>query len=530
VKHIFFDTKNPAAFKHHHSWRLLVVATGVIGVLGVAGINVDSAKAQQAPILRQGISDPVISSSGVIASEAPTVDPEIFTTPLESGTPPVDLVSPTSRPTSIRELSNNNRRAISTLRQGGVGELDDNGLLDPRNNRPVTAVEGRGATASANPYAATGLRLGTFDLFPTLEQSIGYTSNADESQNGRSSTFSQTDFGLRLQSNWSIHQFQAELGATYQRFFNGTSTNLPAANAEGSLRLDVGREYAATFRGAYDLTTESASSANLVTGSAATIVDRPNVEILSASAELARIEGKLRFSLRGSLDKTLYEDASLSNGSNLFQGDRDNVLSGITTRFSYQISPAVTPFVEGRFSKRIYNIVVDRNGNRRDSNTYALRGGLELDFGEKLTGQVALGYAEEDFKDINIAALKGTTFDGAINWSPMRLTTITASGSTSLVSSTNANDNGSILYAGSVGISRQVRPQLTLDANLTASLQDYDTAGRRDVTLGANAGYTYWFNRFVAATGRVSYQTVDSNVAGSSYDVGSVIFGLRLQR
>ena len=107
---------------------------------------------------------------------------------------------------------------------------------------------------------------------------------------------------------------------------------------------------------------------------------------------------------------------------------------------------------------------------------------------------------------------------------------MTATASTSLSPSANTDDNGSIIYSGSLGIARQVRPQLTLDANIRASLRDYDTTGRRDITLGASAGYTYWFNRFVAATGRLSYETVDSNEASASYDAGSIRFGVRLQR
>ncbi len=415
-------------------------------------------------------------------------------------------------------------------RQDPVRTLGEDGQFDTRGNTREAPIEGGGSTTDTDPYAALGIRLGTFDLFPTLEQSIGYTTNADYTQNGDKAGFSETTAGLRLQSDWSRHSFSAELGATYQRFFSGEAEALPTANADAALRLDIGSQHAFTLRGGYDFTTESADSSNLATGSTATIASRPAVEGVTGSAEIARTEGKLRYSLRGSLDKTLYEDADLSDGTILLQADRNNLLAMGTIRLSYQISPAVTPFVEGSFGKRIYDLKVDGNGNRRDSNLYALRGGLELNFGEKLNGQFAVGYTAEDFKDASISTLKALTLDGSINWSPVRLTTVTATASTSLSPSATIDDNGSVIYTANLGISRQVRPQLTLDANLTGTIQDYDSTGRRDVTLGANAGYTYWFNRFVAATGRVSYQNVESTTAGSSYDVGTVRFGLRLQR
>lgn len=505
---------------------LLAVAVGVSGAL------VRDIQAQDATLLRQGI-DAMEPEDGVVAAgnqpeaAAAPVFSTAIVTPANNGTQPATL---TTGSVAIASRSNTNLRSTSAVPQNAVGNLDANGQLDPRGNLAASTVEGGGTAVTGNPYAAAGLRAGTFDLFPTLEQNIGYSSNADEDENGSGSGFSQTNVALRIQSNWSIHQFQAELSATYQKFFNGESENLPTANANASLRLDVGSDYTATLRGAYNLVTESASSANLATGSTASIIDRPNVETLSASAEIARTEGKIRFSLRGSLDKALHEDATLSDGATLLQGDRDNLLSSVTARVSFQASPAVTPFIEGSIGKRTFDIKIDSNGNQRDGIAYALRGGMELDFGEKLTGQLALGYAVEDFEDSNIATLSGVTFDGSLAWSPLRLTTITATTTTTLVGSSNVDDNGSILYSGTLGISRQVRPQLTLDANLTASLQEFDTSGRRDVTLGANAGYTYWFNRFVAATGRVSYQTVDSTEAGSSYDVGTVILGLRFQR
>lgn len=511
------------------------------GAIAVLALPVVQSIAQETPLLRQGFDQSNTEEGRDTADtqQNSTASP-VFSSPIETDATAgnvdssvvnsVPVVNQTTGSVTAVSRSNTNLRTTNVLRQNAVGNLDANGQLDPRSNLPTSTVEGGGAQTVANPYAATGLRLGTFDLFPTLEQNVGYSSNADEDENGSGSGFSQTSVGLRLQSNWTIHQFQAELGATYQRFFNGESVDLPTANADASLRLDVGRDYTATFRGEYDLVTESASSANLDTGSTATITDRPNVQTLTASAELARIAGRLRFSLRGSLDKTTHEDATLSDGSKLLQRDRDNVLSSATARVSYQTSGAVSPFVEGSIGTRTFDIKVDRNGNQRDGNTYALRGGLQLDFGEKLTGQVAVGYAAEEFKDNNIATLSGLTFDSSLSWSPLRLTTITATATTTLIGSSNVDDNGSILYAGSLGISRQVRPQLNVDANLTVALQDYDTSGRSDVTLGANAGYTYWFNRFVAATSRVSYQTVDSSEAGSSYDVGTVMFGLRFQR
>ncbi len=470
------------------------------------------------------------------SSGSPNPQEDTYSSAANNENPPLDLTTASGSPVPLvtgsvpADRTNTNPREPRLLPQAAVGTPNDQGQLDPRGNVAAAAVEPGTIVSDATPFAATGIRLGVFDLFPTLEQSIGYSSNSESTQKPVPSAFSETAVGLRLQSNWSRHQLQAELGATYQKFFNGGSEPLPRGNASSTLRLDLRRDYTLTLRGGYNYSTESANSSNLVVGGGVSVIDRPAVHVTTTSAEFARTEGKLRFLLRGALERSIYEDANLSNGTKLFQGDRDNWLATGTARLSWQASPAVSPFVEASIGKRTYYQKIDSNGNRRDSTLYALRGGVALDFGEKLRGQLSAGYTAEDFKDNAINTLGALTLDGSITWSPVRLTNVTASLATTLSPSANLNDNGSVNYAASLGISRQVRPNLLLDARLTGSLQDYDTTGRRDIGVGVDVGYTYWFNRFVAATGRASYQKLDSTAAGSSYDVGTVRFGLKFQR
>src|SRR5690606_13324424 len=51
----------------------------------------------------------------------------------------------------------------------------------PANER-VTAIEAIDRRAETDPYAPVGIRLGLFQLFPSLEQGIAWTSNAEYSQ------------------------------------------------------------------------------------------------------------------------------------------------------------------------------------------------------------------------------------------------------------------------------------------------------------------------------------------------------------
>jgi len=133
-------------------------------------------------------------------------------------------------------------------------------------NRPFAPIEGVRNDPEVDPFAAIGLRYGSFTLFPTIQQEFGTTSNADSLSGGASSSFSQTTVRAVAQSNWSVHDLRAELGFDYQAFFNDESENLPTGNAQAELRIDVSREVTGRVGFDYTLTTEAPTSDNLGAG------------------------------------------------------------------------------------------------------------------------------------------------------------------------------------------------------------------------------------------------------------------------
>ncbi len=411
-----------------------------------------------------------------------------------------------------------------------VDVLESNGTLRPLANQPAQPLQGGNLQAIDDPYAPLGIRVGTFTLFPSLTQTLGYTSNADFSTNGRESAFSQTEARIQYQSDWSLHQLRGSVGGSYQSFFNGVSEDLPTFDADTELRLDRSNGFTTTFGGNLRVATESATSDNLTVPVGVSIIERPLVYSAGAFAEIARTGGRLNGSLRGALERNHYESAALSDGSSLSQDDRNNTLFLATARLSYESSPALQPFVEASLGTRVYDEEIDRNGNMRDSIIYGLRGGVEFNRGEKLSGEIAIGYRAETFDDPAIATLDGLTLDANVAWSPQRFTTVSAALSTRFDGSTNLDENGSLTYAGSLGISRQIKPNLTVDARALGSLQVFDSSGREDRTLQLDAGAEWRLNPNLALVGRLGYETVDSTEPGSTYDAFTARFGVRVQR
>lgn len=422
-------------------------------------------------------------------------------------------------------------RNVRARRAPQVGLIDETGAVTPLANTPARPVQGGGSGQDEeDPFAPLGIRAGTFLLFPTLTQSIGYTSNADFTAGGEGAGFSLTEARLAIVSDWALHELRLELGGNYQTFFNDTSDDIPVLEGRVQLRLDHQPDFTTTLGASARRTTESATSDNLSVPPPAVVTGRPDLMTYSVFAETRKRFGLVSGQLRGSATRSVFGDADLSTGGSLSQADRDSTVYDGTLRLTAETGAVLRPFAEAGLGARIYDEGVDRNGIDRDSMIYALRGGLEIDRGEKLNGEIAIGYSNESFDDARLSDLGGLTIDGTIDWSPWRLTTITATAQTRFTPSTDIGESGSATYAASLGIARDVRPNLTLNARILASLRDYEGSGRQDETWQATAGAEWRLNRSVALVGQIGYETVDSTDPSSSYDAYTARIGLRLQR
>ena len=83
---------------------------------------------------------------------------------------------------------------------------------------------------------------------------------------------------------------------------------------------------------------------------------------------------------------------------------------------------------------------------------------------------------------------------------------------------------------GTLALERQIRANLTGNAEFTASLRDYAGAPGRDVTLAGQLGFTWWLNRNLGLTTRLRHERLTSTLRGRDYTTNSAFLGLKLQR
>jgi hypothetical protein len=271
---------------------------------------------------------------------------------------------------------------------------------------------------------------------------------------------------------------------------------------------------------------EAASSPVVIVGT----LSRPTRQIFTGSLGLEKNAGKFLFGVTGAVEHQRFSDAELSTGGSVSQADRNFTLATAALRGGYEISPSLTPFVEFEVGRRFYEQQLDSAGYDRSANRMAARAGVEFDFTEKLTGEVKAGWLMEKPDDARLATIQGFTLDGDLRWSPVRGTIVSLNGVTTVEGTTTPGESGSILYSARLGLERQMRADLTGNIALGAGYRDYAGSGDRDTIFSAEAGLTWWANRYLGVTGRARHEVLDSTLPDRDAKTTSVFLGIKIQR
>ncbi|WP_448112100.1 outer membrane beta-barrel protein [Mesorhizobium amorphae] len=410
------------------------------------------------------------------------------------------------------------------VRTGTIDSVDRT-PLDPRVPR-TGAIQGGAVRRDDTPYAPLGIKVGSFTLRPSLEQGVLATSNANNSASGRSATISQSTLRLNAVSDWATNSATVDGNFNYQKSFSGQDLKEWRGNLQGTLNVDLDHDWRAIARLGFDTAPEGATSPEGVPGA----ITQPQRKTFNGSLALHKDVGKLRLGLTGAAERSIFGDATLGDGTIQSQETRNSTLYTTTLRGGYQISPALTPFAEVEIGRRAFDETVDLSGYERSSRRLGVRGGVELDMGEKLNGEMSVGWLRQTFDDSRLLAVSGATVAADLRWSPVRGTIVGFNGQTVLEDTTTPGQSGSVLYNSTITLQREMRANLTGNAALGLSYRDYKGTGDHDLIYSAQVGATWWLNRYLGLTSYVRHERLNSSIDGRDSKTNSVYLGLTVQR
>ena len=409
---------------------------------------------------------------------------------------------------------------------------DPNDLLDQealqelrRTNLRENAVDGLKANADATRNDAQGIKVGSFLLRPSLTETLG----AERTKTGKDSTtryYLRSGLKASATSDWSLHQLKIDAEGTWDKTFSGPPEDDPEGKIEAELRLDLTDEMTGTLKAGYSLEREEINDPNAV----ANATTQSDVETYTASAAITRDLGVLRTTAGLDFTREVYSAAVLDNGDLMSQADRDQNTGILRGRIGYELSPALIPFIEASYGQTIYDQHKDSLGYVRDATLYAMKTGVELDFGEKLKGELAGGYTVADFQDSALKSISAATIDGSALWSPRRGTDVALNLKTEIEPSSTPGASGDVAYSGTAILSQVILQNLTGQISSGITLRDYEdqsTAKQSVVTLGT--GLTWGVSRSLDLVTDVAWESTRQDGV-ADLDIFRAGIGLTLKR
>lgn len=378
-----------------------------------------------------------------------------------------------------------------------------------------------------NPYAPLGINLGSIRVLPFVELSVGYDTNSDRSPTApQGSGFGLFEAGFTAISLWSRHEFRADVKGSYYRFFTDKNASRPEGSAKFNLRLDATRTVRLDFELRGTLATQRPGSPELN----ASVVGRPVIATVGATAGVTKTIGRVEASLTGLVDRTIYANARLTNGNTL-RLSRDNYNAfGLRGRLAYEVTPGLRPFVEVSADMRRRDEAVDSGGFARNSNGLAAKLGTTFELSRILTGEVSAGYVRRTYSDPRLATIAGMTVDASLIWTATPLTTVTFRAQTDVNETTIANASGSISRRGSIEINHALLRNFNLGATAMWQNTKYRGVALTENTLEGTLKAEYSLTRSVVVKGSFTHSRLQSSTAGADYTANVFLLGLRLQR
>jgi hypothetical protein len=380
--------------------------------------------------------------------------------------------------------------------------------------------------AQPDPWEPLGLRLGSFVVSPSITQSLGYDTNPNRATNApKGSAVSRTDGELRIRSDWSTHSFTSSLRAGYSYYPNQRDASRPDAVGTSNLRLNVTRDTDIDIDTRLSLETQRPGSTNFNAATA----ERPNVYGYGASTGVTQRFNRLSVNLRGSVDRTTYDNARDTLGGVIRQNDRDVTQLGGRLRLGYEVTPGVQPFIEVGADQRVFDERADQNGFRRGSTGGTARVGSSFELTRLLTGEASIGYQQRDFEDPRLKELRGVVGDAALIWSMTPLTTVTLRGATELADTTLPNVSGAVNRRLGIEVAHALRRNWTVTGFASASRSRFDGTGLTEDTWSLGLRTEYRLTRTTAVRASFTHERLQSTAPGSDYTANIILVGLRMQ-
>jgi hypothetical protein len=389
-----------------------------------------------------------------------------------------------------------------------------------------------------DPFGAVGDYAGSFLIKSAVELSGGYDSNPGRTAVAKGSPFYVVAPEFLAVSDWERHALVADLrgsftgyGNTFPPPGNGTIGSAPTdidrpdftGHVDG--RLDVSRDTRLMAQLRLRVATDNPGSPNIQAG----LAKYPVYSTLGGTLGADQTFNRLQLSAGGTIDRTVYTDSKLTDGTSTTNDDRNFNQYGGLGRISYDLLPGIKPFGEIEGDSRVHDVQFDRSGYRRDSSGGYGKLGTSFEFSRLLTGEISAGYAVRDYVDPRLNRLQGLLVASSLIWTATPLTTAKFSSTTSIDETVVPGVSGVLTHTYTLEVDHDFRRWLTAIGKFTYGTYQYQGDSRFDRTYSVAGDLIYKMTRNLWIKATLRRDVLNSNIAGASSASTVMLLGMRLQ-
>jgi hypothetical protein len=389
-----------------------------------------------------------------------------------------------------------------------------------------------------DPFGPVGDYAGSFLIKSAVELSGGYDTNPGRLPEEKGLPFWVVAPEFVAISDWERHALVADLrgsftgyGGTLPATVDGAAspspTNVDRPNFNGHVdgRLDVTENTHLTAQLRMLVSTDNPGSPNIQAG----LTKYPVFTSFGGTFGFDQKFNRLEFSAGATVDRTVYQDSDLTDGTTFPNDDRNYNQYGGVGRVSYELTPALKPFVEVEGDSRVHDLPIDRDGFARDSTGGYAKAGTSFEFSRLLTGEISLGYSERDYVDPRLGKLDGLLTAGSLVWTATPLTTAKFISSTSIDETIVPGVSGVLTHLYTAEVDHDFRRWLTAIGKFTYGTLDYQGDGRFDKIYSIEGDLIYKLTRELWIKGTLRRDILNSNIIGDSSAATVMMLGVRVQ-
>lgn len=385
----------------------------------------------------------------------------------------------------------------------------------PRPANPAQVVNPN-TTVANRPrpeYEPLGIRASSFLIYPELGVSAGYSDNVGfDEDDEESDIVTLIEPSLEFESQWSRHQVVLEVGSEIAIHADESDEDYEDFFALGDGRIDVSRQTNIETNGQVRLTHEGRDDPE----------DAGNDELtdlyeFGGGAAINHQFNRLGVTAGIDVLRSVYDDDD--------EEDRNGNIYDLLARASYEVSPRIDVFVEGRYNIEDRDDNVDDNGVERDTDGYEARLGTELDITSVLFGEFFAGYRIQRFDENDFDNEEGVSFGVDLNWNPTLLTSVGFSGQRDFRPTDEGGAASNFRTEFGVTIDHELLRNVVVNGEARYQNDDFRGDDRDDDTIILGAGLTYWINRNLSFNSTYQHSDRDSNQAGEDFTVNEFLIG-----